>query len=170
MIVLEAYDPAWPGRFEEEAAALKAALGELALRIEHVGSTSVPGLVAKPVIDIQVSVGSLASLKPFMPAMTQLGYTHLLDPDPAFERSYPYFHKPVEKPDTHHVHLCEAGGELEARHLAFRDRLRANASAREEYAALKRSLAATHRGATHDERLLYVGGKSEFIRRVLQGP
>src|SRR5215472_10086277 len=126
MITLDPYDPAWAERFAEEAAALKAALGDLALSIEHVGSTSVPGLIAKPIIDIQVSVGSLASLKPFMHPMTRLGYTHLRDPDPVFERSYPYFHKPVRPPDSHHVHLCEADSELEARHIAFRDALRAS--------------------------------------------
>jgi GrpB-like predicted nucleotidyltransferase (UPF0157 family) len=167
MIRLEPYDPAWPARFEEEAAALREAFGTLALRIEHVGSTAVPGMLAKPVIDIQVSVESLSSLVPFMPAMSRLEYVHLVDPDPVFERAYPYFHKPAEWPHTHHVHLCEAGSELERRHLAFRDQLRSDAGARERYAALKRGLAAVHGGATHDERQGYADAKSEFVQSLL---
>jgi GrpB-like predicted nucleotidyltransferase (UPF0157 family) len=141
--------------------------GELARRIDHVGSTAVPGLIAKPIIDIQVSVPSLASLAAFMPAMAELGYTHLPDPDPAFERAYPYFHKPVQWQHSHHLHLCEIGGDHEWKHLAFRDRLRASAELRAEYAALKRHLAALHGGATHESRLRYVEGKSEFVQRVL---
>jgi GrpB-like predicted nucleotidyltransferase (UPF0157 family) len=169
VIQLEPYDPAWPSRFEEEAAALRNAFGPLARRIEHVGSTAVPGLIAKPIIDIQVSVASLASLDPFLHVMTALGYTHLADPDPVFERAYPYFHKPAQWAHTHHVHLCEEGSVLERRHIAFRDRLRADAQAREQYAALKQGLARLHRGATHEERQRYVDAKSEFVRRILGG-
>ncbi len=167
MIGLVAHDPAWAAAFEAEGTALRESFGSLALRIEHVGSTAVAGLIAKPVIDIQVSVASLASLDPFMPALVSLGYAHLADPDPAFERVYPYFRKPVGWPHTHHVHLCEAGGVWEWRHLAFRDALRADRSARDEYAALKRSLAAAHGGATHEERQRYVDGKTTFVQRVL---
>jgi GrpB-like predicted nucleotidyltransferase (UPF0157 family) len=167
MIRLEDYDPDWPARFHEEAAALRAALGDLARRIEHVGSTAVRDLIAKPIIDIQVSVPSLASLATFLPAMGKLGYTHLPDPDPAFERAYPYFHKPTQWPHSHHVHLCEEGSELEWQHIAFRDCLRASAEMRDEYAAVKRGLAALHRGWTHEERMRYADGKSEFVGRVL---
>jgi GrpB-like predicted nucleotidyltransferase (UPF0157 family) len=167
VIILVPHDPGWAARFEAEAEALRAELGALARRIEHVGSTAVPDLIAKPVIDIQVSVVSLATLKPFLFALTRLGYTHLADPDPVFERNYPYFHKPVDWPNTHHVHLCEEGSELEWKHLAFRDRLRSSAQAREEYAELKRKLAALHGGATHEQRLGYVEGKNEFVRRIL---
>lgn len=167
MIRLEPYDPLWAVRFEQEAAALRLAFGALALRIEHVGSTAVPGLIAKPVIDIQVSVSSLASLAPFVPLMGRLGYTHLPDADPVFERGYPYFHKPGDWPHSHHVHLCEEGGALERRHIAFRDCLRARADWRERYAELKRELAGAHRGTTHEERQRYADGKTEFVRRAL---
>jgi GrpB-like predicted nucleotidyltransferase (UPF0157 family) len=167
VIRLEEHDPRWLVAFGEEAEALARALGALATRIEHVGSTAVPGLPAKPVIDIQVSVRSLASLEPFLPPMARMGYVHLADRDPAFERAYPYFHKPASWPHTHHVHLCEEGSDFERRHIAFRDRLRASAEAREEYAALKRSLARVHGGATHEERQRYADGKSDFVRRVL---
>jgi GrpB-like predicted nucleotidyltransferase (UPF0157 family) len=167
MITLVTHDPAWARAFEAEAEALRDSFGPLALRIDHVGSTAVAGLIAKPVIDIQVSVASLVSLDRFMPALASVGYTHRADPDPAFERVYPYFHRPMEWPHTHHVHLCEAGSDWERRHLAFRDALRADPSARDEYAALKRRLAATHGGATHEERQRYADAKTGFVARIL---
>ena len=168
MIRLVAYDPRWPSRYEAEAAAIRAAFGVLAHRVDHVGSTSVPGLEAKPVIDIQVSVASLESLEPFKPIMQSCGYRHFRDPDPVFERAYPYFHKPHEWPHSHHVHLCEAGSEWEWKHLAFRDYLRWHADAREEYVALKRQLAAIHGGANHGERQAYADAKGEFVQRILE--
>ena len=167
MIRLLPYDAAWPAAFEAEAAALRESFGPLAKRIDHVGSTSVPGLEAKPVIDIQVSVASLETLEPFTPIMQACGYVHFRDPDPAFERAYPYFHKPHDWPHSHHVHLCESGSEWEWRHLAFRDYLRTHPEAREEYVALKRRLAAIHGGANHDERQAYADAKSELVRRIL---
>lgn len=168
MITLAPYDPDWARRFDDEAAALRAALGALARRIEHVGSTAVPGLIAKPIIDIQVSVVSLASLEPFIVPMANLGYEHFRDPDPVFERAYPYFHKPVEWPHSHHVHLCEEGGVLEWKHIAFRDYLRTNPNARERYATLKRELALLHRGTTHEERQRYADAKTEFVQTLLE--
>ena len=170
MIDLLPYDPIWRSRFEEEARALRTAFGALARRIEHVGSTAVPGLVAKPIIDIQVSVESLASFAQFLSLMRGLGYAHLPDADPVFERNYPYFHKPVDWPHSHHVHLCEEGSLVELKHIAFRDRLRADVRSREQYAALKRKLAALHGGSTHEERQGYSDGKSEFVRSLLVVP
>jgi GrpB-like predicted nucleotidyltransferase (UPF0157 family) len=167
VIQVVSYDASWPRRFEEEAAAIGATFGPLARRIEHVGSTAVPGLDAKPVIDIQVSVPSLASLERFVPLMTSLGYVHLADPDPEFERRYPFFHKPAQWPHSHHVHLCEAESDMEWRHVAFRDYLRTHADAHIEYVALKRELAARHGGSTHEERQGYADAKTEFIERIL---
>src|SRR6185437_11143668 len=170
MIELVPYDPIWRSRFEHEARALRTAFGALACRIEHVGSTAVPGLIAKPVIDIQVSVESLASFAPFLSVMSSLGYEHLPDADPVFERSYPYFHKPAEWPHSHHVHLCEDGSLAELKHIAFRDRLRADAQTRTTYASLKRELAGRHGSSTHEERQRYSDGKTEFIRSALAVP
>ncbi len=167
MIRLVAYDEAWPLQFETEVLAMRATLGELAMRIEHVGSTSVPGLVSKPVIYIQVSVPSLESLGPFIPPLAALGYRHRADPDPDFERVYPYFHKPGDWAHTHHLHLCQGHSEMEWKHVAFRDYLRANAAARDEYVALKRELATLHGGATHEGRQRYADAKSEFVARAL---
>jgi GrpB-like predicted nucleotidyltransferase (UPF0157 family) len=94
-------------------------LAKRALRIDHVGSTAVPGLAAKPVIDIQVSVQSLEPLEPYRVALAPLGYKFVSVGE--FDRVYPWFAKPGEWPSTHHVHLCVVGEEQEAVHLAFRD-------------------------------------------------
>jgi GrpB-like predicted nucleotidyltransferase (UPF0157 family) len=147
---------------------LRSAFGPLAKRIEHVGSTAVPGLIAKPVIDIQVSVTSLGSADLLVALMASLGYGHLRDPDPAFERVYPYFHKPLRWPHSHHVHLCEEGSLMEWKHIAFRDYLREDAKVREQYAALKRDLARQHGEGTHTERQRYADGKGQFVQALLE--
>ena len=164
-ITIEPYDPGWPAAFAYEARALRAAFGPLALRIEHVGSTSVPGLPAKPVIDIQISVGSLAQLTRFTAALAQIGYTRM--PMGDFDLVYPFFQKPATWPSTHHVHLCELGGEQERRHLAFRDYLRDHAGVADDYVALKRRLAAESEDATPESRERYSLAKSEFVEAVL---
>ena len=115
MITLAPYDPAWPAMFEAEASHIRAALQGLALRVEHVGSTAVPGLSAKPVIDLQVSVASLKPFEPYLYRLASIGYVHISLGD--FDRVYPFFQKPAEWPCTHHMHLCERGGLQEARHL-----------------------------------------------------
>jgi GrpB-like predicted nucleotidyltransferase (UPF0157 family) len=168
MIVIVPYDPAWPARFDDEAALLRRLLGPLALRVDHVGSTSVRGLAAKPVIDIQISVASLATLDPYAAPLAEAGYTRLTDPDPEFERSYPFFRKPADWPRTHHVHLCVAGSEMERRHLAFRDYLRDHDDVASQYLELKRALAALHIGATHDARERYALAKGPFVESVLE--
>lgn len=165
MITIAAYDGAWPAMFDAEATRLRGVLGALALRIEHVGSTAVPGLDAKPVIDIQVSVRTLAPRNTLDAAMARLGYQHMNLGD--FDRVYPFFHRPAVWPSTHHVHLCEAGGEQEWRHLAFRDALRDSAQDAAEYAALKRRLAARHGGHTPASREAYALAKSGFVAAVL---
>src|SRR5690242_10267094 len=123
MIEIVPYDPTWPAAFEAERKRIAESLGALALRIEHNGSTAVPGLAAKPVIDIQVSVARLRPIEQYRPALEQLGYQHLPHPDDAFA---PFFYRPAEWPHTHHVHVVEAGSAEEERTLAFRDFLRAN--------------------------------------------
>src|SRR5690349_19436789 len=121
--------------FAAERERLTAALGGLAMRIEHNGSTSVPGLAAKPIIDIQISVVALTPLSPLVDSLAPLGYVHVPHPDDAF---CPFLHRPATWPHSHHVHLVEAGGLEERRTLAFRDYLRAHAAAAREYEQLKR--------------------------------
>lgn len=165
MIHIADYDPAWPSRFVAEAANLRRVLGDLALRVEHVGSTSVPGLAAKPVIDIQVSVATLEPRSLYLEPLASLGYRHI--PLGSFDLVYPFFQKPTEWPCTHHVHLCVRGSTQERDHLAFRDYLRSHASAAAEYLELKRGLALRHHGATQESREGYSLAKSDFVAAVL---
>ena len=139
--VIVEHDPAWADRFEEEAARLRASLGDRVLRIDHVGSTSVPGLAAKPTIDIQVSLTSLEPRGAYVPALRALGYRTELDP---CEPDHEYASWDVDGEGSFHVHLCPAGSAWERRHLAFRDWLRAHPADAAAYAELKRSLAAEH--------------------------
>ena len=104
------YDPDWPSRFEAEAAAIRDALGTTAVRVDHVGSTSVPGLAAKPVVDIQLSVASVASVESYRAPLQSLGYRFV--PDAAMP-DYPFFRKPRSGPAVVHVHVCEAASEEE---------------------------------------------------------
>ena len=165
MIVIAPYDPAWPARFAAEAERIRQAFGTHALRIEHVGSTAVPGLPAKPVIDIQVSVPSLELGDLFHSQLVALGYTHF--PLGAFDLVYPFYKRPTEWPSTHHVHLCAAGSEQERSHLAFRDYLRSSPALAAEYASLKQQLASAHDGLTMESQERYSLSKSEFVRSVL---
>jgi GrpB-like predicted nucleotidyltransferase (UPF0157 family) len=145
--------------------ALRAAFGSLALRIEHVGSTAVPGLAAKPVIDIQVSVAQLQDRAAFEERLAHLGYVHIDLGD--FDRLYPFFAKPGAWPSTHHVHLCVAGSAEEARHVAFRDCLRENPALADQYGQLKRSLARLHPGHTIKSVEAYSLDKTAFVEAVL---
>lgn len=166
MIRIVDYDPAWPARFVAEAGQLRRVLGARALRIDHVGSTSVPGLAAKPVIDIQVSVAPLQPAAAYAQALGQLGYSFITRG--CFDLVYPFFQKPGDWPSTHHVHLCEAGGEQERLHLAFRDQLRLQPLLAADYVRLKRQLAAVHGGSTDEARERYSLGKTDFVSAALQ--
>src|SRR2546425_8625767 len=137
MLEIVPYDPRWLREFETERDRIQAALGSLALRIEHNGSTSVPGLAAKPIIDIQISVAALQPIAGYGDQLHALGYTHVPDADDAF---CPFFHRPSRWPHTHHVHVVQAGGAEERRTLAFRDYLREHADAAGEYERLKQGL------------------------------
>jgi putative glutamine amidotransferase len=152
-------DPSWPGDFEREAKEIAEALGDAALRIDHVGSTSVPGLAAKPVIDIQVSVASIAPRPAVVDPLVRIGYTHAVDP---VETDHEFLSKEADGARSVHIHLCEAGGEWERRHLAFRDWLRAHPEDAAAYEALKRELAARH----PRDIQTYVDGKTDFVRSI----
>jgi len=166
MIEVVPYNPVWPSMFAEEASRIRREFGATALRVSHVGSTSVPGLDAKPVIDIQVSVASLEQRDLLDEHMRRLGYTHM--DLGAFDTVYPFFKRPGTWPSTHHVHLCTAGSAEERKHLAFRDYLRSNPEACAQYSALKRQLATLHDGTTLESQESYSLAKSEFVSSVLE--
>jgi GrpB-like predicted nucleotidyltransferase (UPF0157 family) len=130
------YDPQWPELFEREADRIRDVLGNQALRIEHVGSTSVPGLVAKPIIDMLLVVADSADEATYVPAMEAAGYVlRIREPDW-------YEHRMFKRPDVEiHLHVFSRGCSEIDRMLLFRDRLRGNDADRDLYAHTKRDLA-----------------------------
>ena len=158
------YDPGWPAAFAAEAISLRDALGSLALRIDHHGSTSIPGLAAKPIIDIQVSVAALQPLAAYAEHLRAVGYLHVPHPDDSF---CAFFHRPSEWPHTHHVHVVQVGGAEERRTLAFRDYLRDHADAAREYGQLKQDLAVKLAPIDRDSREAYARAKTDFIERIV---
>ena len=156
---LEAYDAAWPEIFGREAAVLRGALGALANEVEHIGSTAVSGMAAKPVVDIAVQTKSFANLSAIIAAMERAGYSY------KGEFGLPgrqFFTK--GDPVLFHVHIVEPDCEHWPKWIRFRDALRADAKLRDGYAVLKRGLAEKF---GHD-RPAYTAGKGGFIRRVLE--
>jgi GrpB-like predicted nucleotidyltransferase (UPF0157 family) len=159
-IRLVPYDPTWPSRFTEEAKALKAALGPwLAGPVEHVGSTAVPGLAAKPVIDIMAAVRDLPSSLEARRALVPLEYRYY----PHRPDVMHWFCKPSPRRRTHHLHLVPYRSRLWFDRLAFRDALRERPSVAAAYAALKASLAERH----EFDREGYTEAKGDFVRRTL---
>jgi GrpB-like predicted nucleotidyltransferase (UPF0157 family) len=163
-IEIAPYDPGWPVAFEAEATHLRAGLKTLALRIDHHGSTAIPGLAAKPIIDIQVSVAVLHPLSTYQATLEALGYVHVPHADDSF---CPFFHRPGRWPHTHHVHVVERGGREERRTLAFRDYLRDHPDMAREYEDLKRAVAAKIVAADPESQERYAAGKTDFIERIV---
>ncbi|HEY2532503.1 MAG TPA: GrpB family protein [Xanthobacteraceae bacterium] len=153
------YDPAWPRRFDELAARARGLLGAVVLRIEHVGSTAVIGLAAKPVIDLDIVVNSPRDLEIAILKLAQIGYIHEGDLGVPGREA---FRSPAGE-GPHHLYVLVEGTRELQRHLAFRDALRADAALRDEYSRLKRSLAIRHA----DDRVAYTDGKTEFVQAVL---
>lgn len=129
VIVIEPYNPAWPGAFESHRRRISEALGAVARRVDHVGSTAVAALAAKPIVDIQVSVGDVEDEASYLEPLVSAGYRL---------RVRELEHRMFRTPDLDvHVHVCEAGSDWERRHLLLRDWLRQSADDREAYADLK---------------------------------
>ena len=149
-------DPAWPLLARDELDRIGRALGAVAVRLEHVGSTAVPALAAKPIVDLLVSVASLEPPERYVGPLERLGYLYAPAPESPDRR---FFAKPPERPRAFHLHVCAAGGGEELRHLAVRDLLRADADEAARYAALKRGLAARH----PQDRLAYIAGKEAYM-------
>lgn len=169
-VALAPYDPGWAESFRREKAHLEACLPrELIVRIEHFGSTSVPGLAAKPIVDLLVEVSDLAAVREHVPPVLEAqGYDYFWRP--SFGDDVPPFYAWFIKRDprsgarTHHIHMMGGGPEFESHwnRLLFRDWLIAHPDVAADYARLKRELASVSR---HD-RVAYTSGKSEFIERV----
>jgi GrpB-like predicted nucleotidyltransferase (UPF0157 family)/predicted kinase len=154
-IEVVAPDPAWPERFEAERARISSALAGIEHRVEHVGSTSVPGLAAKPIVDVQVSVPEVDE-DVWLAPLEAAGYV-LRVREPG--------HCMVRTPERDvHVHVCSAGSEWERRHLVFRDWLRTSDADRDRYAAVKRSLAEREWPTMQH----YTEAKGDVIRDIIE--
>jgi GrpB-like predicted nucleotidyltransferase (UPF0157 family) len=164
-VVIAPYSQQWPVEFARERDRLRSAFGAEPVAIEHIGSTAVPGLGAKPVIDILLGAASLAAIEARIAALEVLGYRYV----PAFEKTLPqrrYFSKPASDAAAVHLHAVESGGTFWREHLAFRDALRRDDALRAEYLALKQRLALRF----GPDRAGYTDAKAGFIRGVLDAP
>ena len=157
-IELRAYDPEWPHRYEQEAARIRDALGERVRLMEHIGSTAVPGLAAKPIIDIVAAVDDSSDEKSYLPALEDLGYRlRLREPDW-------YEHRVFLGPDDRvNLHIFTQGAPEIDRMIRFRDRLRANEHDRRRYEERKRELA----GLLWTSVQHYADAKSEVVESIL---
>ncbi|RIK40819.1 MAG: hypothetical protein DCC55_13765 [Chloroflexi bacterium] len=159
VVALHPYDPAWPRLFQEEAARLQAAIGRYVLDIQHVGSTSIPGLAAKPIIDLAVAVANFEEAAVCIEPMERLGYEY------RGENGLPRRHLFVKgTPRTHHVHINEIHSADWQQQIAFRDYLRARPDLTGEYARIKQQLARQF----PTDRRAYTEQKSGFIFNVLR--
>lgn len=157
-VVVTQYNIAWPLLFEREKALVVQALGSAVVSIEHIGSTSVPNLAAKTVIDLMVGVRQLSSLEHLQDPLAQLGYEHRPHVGNADRH---FFRKGV--PRSHHLHMVEFGSASWERDLLFRDYLRAHADEAKRYGQLKLQLAAAYR---HD-RQRYTESKAPLMAELL---
>ncbi|MEO5677565.1 MAG: GrpB family protein [Usitatibacter sp.] len=160
---LSAYSPMWPAIFDIERDRLTAIFGADAVVIEHIGSTAVPGLGAKPIVDVMVGAPAISIVERQIASLEASGYRYVQE----FEKSMPerrYFVKAQGHPGYFHLHGVVYGSPFWIRHLAFRDALRANDALAGEYWKLKRRLAARF----PNDRGAYTDAKSEFIRSVIE--
>ncbi len=169
-IILEAYNPSWNSTFEQLKLVYQACLQDLVLAIEHVGSTSVTGLIAKPILDIDLVVEDESTMKKVIQKLGSLGYEHQGDLGivgrEAFKRTSdttPRVASNREWP-AHHLYACLSGCTSLRNHLLFRDYLRVHPAAVKAYAQLKQHLAALY--PTEIDQ--YVAGKTTFIATVLK--
>jgi GrpB-like predicted nucleotidyltransferase (UPF0157 family) len=159
IVRLVEYDARWPQLFAAEQQRIRAECGTLALRLEHVGGTSIPGMCAKPVLDMAAGRPRDTSIQDYVAALEQAGYEH------RGEQGVPgrhFFCRGV--PRAYHLHLVEEDGPLWRDYIAFRDHLRAHPEAAREFADLKRVLAARF----SRDREAYMNAKSSHVQGVLR--
>lgn len=160
-VIIVAYDPAWPRQFEEERAILETIFAGSPTTIEHVGSTAVPGLGGKPVIDVMAGLSQLVEAESRTSALESAGYEYVQE----YETQLPerrYFRKPRIGPRLFHLHCVIKESGFWMRHLAFRDYLRAHPGAAADYYQLKQEL------AMRVKKEEYTEAKSPFIEDILR--
>jgi GrpB-like predicted nucleotidyltransferase (UPF0157 family) len=158
-VIVTDYDPAWPAMFERLRAPIWAIIGDVATSIEHVGSTAVPGLAAKPIIDITIVVPTPAALAVVIERLPTLGYTHRGDLGVPGREAF----RRAEGTPTHHLYACVAGADALRNHLAVRDSLRQDPGLVRAYGDLKKHLADRFTNDIDG----YIDGKTEFILAIL---
>lgn len=161
-VQLAAPDPAWAALFAAEQTRLMAGTGTLPLAIEHIGSTAIPGVPAKPILDLLGGRPSGSNVVPYVAAFENAGYKYRGE-NGVPGRDYFVLDDATGR-RLHHLHLVEEGGSLWSSHLAFRDFLRRHPKHAAEYARLKQSLAARH----PNERMAYTDGKAAFVAAILR--
>lgn len=159
-IVVVAYDPAWPGMYASEAEKIARVFGKFLISIEHVGSTSIPNLPAKPIIDIMLVVEDIEMVESLNPAMIELGYEPKGEYGISGRR---HFSKGGDRIRTHNIHTYASGNPEIERHRNFRDYLIAHAHKARQYAEMKAHLAQEF---PHDMDS-YLAGKAVFIKEIL---
>jgi GrpB-like predicted nucleotidyltransferase (UPF0157 family) len=161
-VIIVPFDPNWKNLFEQEREEIIVQIGEYIQDIQHMGSTSVEGLAAKPIIDIMIGIGSLDEARHCIRPLEVMGYEYV----PEFEKDLPmrrYLRKSKNGIRTHHIHMVERSSDFWNKHIAFRDILRSNISIRDEYAALKYHLSEVYRV----DREGYTDAKTDFIETAL---
>jgi GrpB-like predicted nucleotidyltransferase (UPF0157 family) len=154
------YDPAWSTQFEVLRSTILSAVADIAVAVEHVGSTSVPGLAAKPIIDIDVVVASDSDVSVAVERLAVIGYEHQGNLGVEGREAF----KSPPEPPRRHLYVCVQGGTAHCNHLMLRDYLRKNSDSAAEYGRLKKKLAARY--PTDMDK--YIEGKTDFILKVLR--
>lgn len=161
IVKLVPYTSEWKRLFDEEERALRSSIGNYVIDIQHVGSTAIPGIEAKPIIDIAVALKRLEYVEKCIKPMERLGYEYKVDRDSSGQY---FFAKGKPSSRTHYVHMVEWNSDNWKNYLLFRDYLRVNKEVARKYAKLKRELVQKFQGS----REFYTPGKAEFIESVLR--
>jgi GrpB-like predicted nucleotidyltransferase (UPF0157 family) len=161
-IIIKKYDQEWTNLYETERETLMEAIGHYVADIQHIGSTAVAGLAAKPVIDIMIGLRRLLDAQDCILPIEAMDYEYV----PEYEVEFPgrrYFRKNIKGIRSHHIHMVEIHSDFWKRHLLFRDQLRSNEKTAKEYEALKRELAIKF----ENDREAYTNAKTPFIENIL---
>jgi GrpB-like predicted nucleotidyltransferase (UPF0157 family) len=157
-IVVVSYDPAWADEFAQEREKIAGALGDAFVELDHIGSTAVPGLSAKPIIDLQMTVESMEEAEQLIQPLEALGYVY----KPQDDKWHLFLSK--GSPRTHHLHIVLHGSWDHRRHVLYRDYLREHPEVADQYDELKRKLAEKFA----DDRAAYTDAKTAFVEAVVK--
>ncbi len=160
-VKLSSFNPVWQKLYKKEAKFLCSAIGKYILDIQHVGSTSIPGAKAKPIIDIAIGVANLKNAEKCVKPLTQLGYEYKYN---AGVRGRRFFAKGSEKNRTHYIHIVKLNGRVWGNYILFRDYLRKHRAVVKEYNELKEKLAKKYK----NDRYTYTAKKDPFIKGIIK--